>query len=228
VYLAHCILLNPSCALYLVAYKRIITSTSISNPLQSWISYNVKFCTKAASDPSLRWDIWDLDLWLENFPGKTSQPIIGHIVIVVYPSNCPFLSSPSQTNGGGPSAYGGPPAHGGGPPTHGGGSPAYRRRPPTSTNSQQQPVLFYPNTCCDFNRSNCHRANCRFTHSCENCGGPRSCPFKGQPTLVKPLPMTPLQPFILERELSNYPDKVFVRQLIDDLRHGCAIGYTGP
>jgi len=35
----------------------------------------------------------------------------------------------------------------------------------------------------------------------------------------------PLRPFILERELCNFPDKVFVRQLIDNLRHGCSIGY---
>jgi len=45
---------------------------------------------------------------------------------------------------------------------------------------------------------------------------------------TKPLPWTPLRPFILERELRNFPDKVFVRQLIDNLRHGCSIGYTGP
>ena len=43
-----------------------------------------------------------------------------------------------------------------------------------------------------------------------------------------PLPWTPLRPFILERKLWNYPNRVFVRQLIDNLRQGCAIGYTGP
>ena len=39
---------------------------------------------------------------------------------------------------------------------------------------------------------------------------------------------SPLRPFIIERELSNYPDKAFVQQLISDLVHGCAIGYNGP
>ena len=51
---------------------------------------------------------------------------------------------------------------------------------------------------------------------------------RGSPVLVKPPPWTPLRPFILEHELRNYPDRVFVRQLIDNLRQGCTIGYTGP
>ena len=45
---------------------------------------------------------------------------------------------------------------------------------------------------------------------------------------TRPLPWTPLRPFMLEWELSNHPDKAFVRQLIDDLQHGCNIGYLGP
>jgi len=51
-------------------------------------------------------------------------------------------------------------------------------------------------------------------------------PRKGACT--RPLPWTPLQPFILEWELSNHPDKAFVRQLIHNLQHGCNIGYLGP
>jgi len=46
-------------------------------------------------------------------------------------------------------------------------------------------------------------------------------------TLNKPLSWTPLRPFIIECELSNRSDKVFVRQLFDNLRQGCMIGYTG-
>ena len=57
---------------------------------------------------------------------------------------------------------------------------------------------------------------------------PRAAWQEGSPALVKPPPWTPLRPFILECELSNYPDKVFVRQLIDNLRQGCTIGYTVP
>ena len=44
----------------------------------------------------------------------------------------------------------------------------------------------------------------------------------------KPQPWTPVRSFLLKRELSFHPDKVFVRQLVDDLQHGCSIGYTGP
>ena len=44
----------------------------------------------------------------------------------------------------------------------------------------------------------------------------------------KPKPWTPLRPFVLERELSNHPNKVFVKQLINDLYYGCFIGYKGP
>ena len=44
----------------------------------------------------------------------------------------------------------------------------------------------------------------------------------------KPKPWTPIRPFILKRELSDYPDKAFVEQLIYDLCHGCTIGYNGP
>ena len=49
-----------------------------------------------------------------------------------------------------------------------------------------------------------------------------SCP----PT--RPQLWSPIQPFILEHELSFYPDKVFVRQLVHNLQHGCSVGYTGP
>ena len=46
--------------------------------------------------------------------------------------------------------------------------------------------------------------------------------------LSKPTPWTPLRPFILERELRNHPDNAFIKQLINDLCHGCFIGYKGP
>ena len=51
----------------------------------------------------------------------------------------------------------------------------------------------------------------------------------GTPRLpIKSHTWTSIRSFLLERELSFHPDKVFVRQLIDDLQHGCSIGYTGP
>ena len=45
---------------------------------------------------------------------------------------------------------------------------------------------------------------------------------------LKPTPWTPLRPFVLKRELSDHPDKAFVKELINDLSHGCSIGYKGP
>ena len=39
---------------------------------------------------------------------------------------------------------------------------------------------------------------------------------------------TPLRLLIIERELVNHPDKIFVKQLISNLVHGCSIGYHGP
>ena len=50
----------------------------------------------------------------------------------------------------------------------------------------------------------------------------------GSPGVNKPLLWTPLRPFVLECELSNHPNKAFVRRLINNLRHGCTIGYEGP
>jgi len=48
------------------------------------------------------------------------------------------------------------------------------------------------------------------------------------PTLDKWGACTPLQPLILEFELSNHPDKAFVKLLLSNIRLGCKIGYTGP
>ena len=45
---------------------------------------------------------------------------------------------------------------------------------------------------------------------------------------ARPHPWSPIRPFVLERELSSHPDKVFVKQLVHDLQHGCSIGYAGP
>ena len=51
----------------------------------------------------------------------------------------------------------------------------------------------------------------------------------GTPRLpINSQPWTPIRSFLLEHELSFHPDKVFVRQIIDDLQHGCSIDYTGP
>ena len=73
VYLAVRMSINPSCASHLIAYQQIITSANSQHPLHAWLSYDMRLRTKAANDPSLRWDIRDLDLWLECFPGMSPQ-----------------------------------------------------------------------------------------------------------------------------------------------------------
>ena len=48
----------------------------------------------------------------------------------------------------------------------------------------------------------------------------------GPPT--RPQPWSPIRPLALECELSLHPDKFFVKQLVNDLQHGCSIGYRVP
>ena len=195
-YLSVRVFLDPSCAPQLIAYQRIITTANSDHPLQSWINYDKKFITQAANNPSLRWDIRDMDLWLECFRVsiKLSHWPCNHCGSAShYPRNCPFRPSTSRTDGG-PRANGG--LHPiGGPITNGRPLP----NPPQQSNLQ---------LCHDFNRATCLWRTCKYLHICNQCGGPhpgRSCPIRGSPNLTKPLPWTPLQPFILERELRNYP-----------------------
>ena len=157
VYLAVRMSINPSCAPHLIAYQRIITSANSQHPLHTWLSYDMRFRTKAANDPSLRWDIRDLDLWLECFPGTSSQtncwPCNHCGGTTHYPINCPFRSSPSRAPG---------------------------EPQPATPNHQQRANQ----VCRDFNRSNCYRGNCKFPHRCEICAGThpaKSCLAKGQP-----------------------------------------------
>ena len=124
--------INPSCAPHLIAYQWIITSANSQHPLHAWLSYDMRFRTKAANDLSLRWGIRDLDLWLECFPGTSSQancwPCNHCGGTAHYPINCPFCSSPLRAPG---------------------------EPQPATANHQQQ----VNQVCRDFNRSNCYRDN---------------------------------------------------------------------
>jgi len=46
--------------------------------------------------------------------------------------------------------------------------------------------------------------------------------------LTKRGPCNPIRSLNLEWELRNHPNKAFVKQLLQDIRQGCSIGYTGP
>ena len=70
-----------------------------------------------------------------------------------------------------------------------------------------------------------------FPATCMKCVVPITVPGSALTRTVpfsKPTPWTPLQSFILERELSDHPDQAFVKQLINDPCHGCFISYKGP
>jgi len=142
VYLAVRISLDPFCAVHLVAYQRIINSANSHHPLHV---YDIKFRTKAANDPSLRWDIRDLELSLECFPGTSNQPNrwpCHHCGSTThYPSNCSFHSSSPLTGG----------------------------KQGIPVNSQQWANIPQTPTCHDFNRTSCYRENCKFSHWCDIC-----------------------------------------------------------
>ena len=55
----------PARAQELLGYQRLITSANLQLPFSFWMSYDVKFCTLAATCPSLRWETRHSDPWLE-------------------------------------------------------------------------------------------------------------------------------------------------------------------
>ena len=97
----------------------------------------------------------------------------------------------------------------------------------STPNPQSLPALYR-----DFNFRGCPQANCTYHHACEQCAGPHlehNCPWGSLlPTLGKWSVCTPLRPLILECELTDHPDKAFVKLLLSDITQGCNIGYTSP
>ena len=156
IYLSIVIEHTPARATEFVAYQCIITSASIQYPTAAWLNYDTQFCTLAALNPSLRWDVRHTDLWLQFMtaakPPQSARWPCKHCGDTNhYPDNCPFR------------------------PNHllaiPGGQRAITREQPNS-GSQMPP---YPNqqklfTCRDFNRSTCLCADCKFAHCCEHCG----------------------------------------------------------
>ena len=60
----------------------------------AWLNYDMHFCTLAASDPLLRWDVRLTDLWLECFSGTPAPmiqwPCIHFGATSRFPENCLF------------------------------------------------------------------------------------------------------------------------------------------
>ena len=135
---------NTARALELIGYQRIITSTNQSLPLKAWLQYDGQFRTPAASNPHLRWDLRQPELWYEAMASANTQkdtkrwpcPYCGaknH-----FPENCPrspFHDS-SQHN-----------------------KPSNHRAP-------------RPAICGDFNNGQCSRNIYNFQHICLSCKGP--------------------------------------------------------
>ena len=88
VVLAH----NPTRALELIGYQRIITSASLSLPLHAWLKYDGQFRTMAACNPYLWCDQRHPDLWHETMTYVTSTqcwPCSYCGARTHFPDNCP-------------------------------------------------------------------------------------------------------------------------------------------
>ena len=172
IYLAIIVDHDPSRAPALIAYQRIITSASNNHPLSAWLNYDIRFRTLAASNPSVRWDTRENELWLEFFTGTASAatrwPCAYCGATTHYPENCLFRSQPVPVS-------------------------TFDQRPPNrpsngpqqfnENGSNDQPAHQRPKrTCHAFNRSVCRRSACNFRHVCELCGASHSarfCPNRG-------------------------------------------------
>ena len=173
VYLSVRTAFNPSCAAELIRYQCIITSANAEHPMSEWLNYDIKFRTKAANDPSLRWDVRDPDLWLECMTAKAmlSQrwpcPHCG--ATNHFPDRCPFRPSSSSSG----TTNTGASDTGSGARQQHSGRPSYPRR------AQRQPPI-----CRDYNNAGCYRSHCSYTRRCDHCGGDhpaRSCLAWRQP-----------------------------------------------
>ena len=224
VYLAVCIDHMPSRAPSLVAYQRIITSANTLHPLESWLHYDVQFRTLAASNPTLRWDTHHPDLWLQCITPASAQrtkrwpcPHCG--AVTHFHDRFPFRPYSSKQT---PNRQWNP--------SRGQSDSQYTGNPiinknPMPPNQTWDTVRISTTLHATDNIASSHIVAKPVAPTTQLEFAPKWQPLE-LPT--KPQPWTPIRSFLLERELSSYPDKVFVRQLIHDLQFGCNIGYTGP
>ena len=98
-YLAVILAHNPSRAVELFGYQRLICSAHTLLPLESWLQYDYKFRTPAAADPLLQWDQRHSDLWLECLASSQQStkrwPCPYCRATNHFPENCPH--SPFRT-----------------------------------------------------------------------------------------------------------------------------------
>ena len=140
VILAH----NPSRAVKLFGYQRLICSAHTLLPLESWLQYDYKFRTLAAADPLLRWDQRHSDLWLECLASSQQStkrwPCPYCRATNHFPENCPH--SPFRTK--------------------------------TRESSDHRASNSRPSTrpiCGMFNQGHCIYPDCSYRHICLTCEG---------------------------------------------------------
>ena len=212
-------------------------TTTITNSIPTLINHTTNVLPPLVNQPSVGYNPTiitnPLTQYLPPVPSRIRERIIkGEFIDFVtllpkamfstnhYPDHCPFRSNPAQQISGRQGS-----ANRGQPNT----------RVPTGGASAQPstfPTSPSPQYCRDFNYSQCSVNDVGSSMAAINAepviryGLAQSMGILVTP--IKPQPWTPVRLFLLEHELSLHPDKIFVRQLINDLQHGCSIGYTGP
>ena len=175
----------------------------------------------AASNPSLSWDTRHHDLWLQCMtPSSVQQssqwpcPFCG--ATNHFPDRCPFRANSSRQLPSGQRN------------DTGGQSSGASKSITFSKNPSSNPVHVYTAGISTFHHVDVTSVSLpMFVNTVVPITQPGAASEQdpsGPP--ARPHPWSPIRPFALERELSLHPDKVFVKQLVNDLQHGCSIGYT--
>ena len=148
IYIATVAAHNPSRALKLLGYQRLIHSANKHFSTSAWLNYDVQFRTLAASNSQLQWNLRHSELWLENLAFQTSSssqktcwPCTYCGSTYHFPdrcSRCPFHSLPLSND----------------------------------DNNSQRDNGSRPPTCREFNSSSCTRNPCHYRHQCNLCGSP--------------------------------------------------------
>ena len=73
IYIVTIVAHNPSWVSELLRYQQLIHSASKHFSTPAWPNYDVQFCTLAASNPQLHWNVRHYELWLENLAFQTSS-----------------------------------------------------------------------------------------------------------------------------------------------------------
>ena len=188
----------------LLRYMQTISLAATKFRGLAWLSYDEQFRRRAAQNLTLSWDQIDLELWAITFSGLAKP-------------HCPHCSSPHHLQGDCPVAY------------------------PSRRPKKSNPY------CYDFNRpSGCPRqSRCQYPYICSRCNASShnflTCP--NGPTATAPntpaavtVPLrndnpvfsSPKDTCQLQYELSHHTDRDFVSSLLNTLRFGARIGYTGP